>query len=153
MVRFRSCLIQLHLLSYLLHHYQARVGIHPVCVLSRPLRCMGHWRDSDAEASTIGVDRPCKPVRVYSWAHAGVFHRVCLMPYGTVCTIWSWFGDIVSCHSRRRPTTSALVPSLRVWSVVPPDRLVWRRLGRSSISQTCSAGTWSVNRLDLWALL
>jgi hypothetical protein len=141
MVRFRSCPIQLHLLSYLLHHYQARVGIRPVCVLSRPLGCMGHWRDSDAEASTIGVDRPRKSVSVYSWAHVGVFHRVCLMPYGTVGTTWSWFGDVVSFDDRRGSTMSARVPSLRVWSVVPPDRLVWRRLGRSSTLQTCSTGT------------
>jgi hypothetical protein len=83
-----------------------------------------------------GVDRPYKLVRVYPWAHVGVFHRVCLMPFGTVGMTWSWFGDTVSCCSHCWPTTLAQVPSLRIrlvgtWSFALPRRLARQVLGRS----------------------
>jgi hypothetical protein len=54
---------------------------------------MGHFRDSGAEISATGVDRLHESVRVYPWAHAGVFHRVCLRPFGTVGMVRSWFGN------------------------------------------------------------
>jgi hypothetical protein len=56
---------------------------------------MGHCRDSGAKVSATGVDRPRESVRVNPWAHAGVFHHVCLRPFGTVGTVQSWFGDVL----------------------------------------------------------
>jgi hypothetical protein len=130
--------------------------------LSCPFWCMGHCRYSGVEASMTGVDRPCKLVRVYPWAHVGVFHRVCLMPFGTVGMSWLWFGDVVSCRDHRWPTTLVRVPSSRIHSVrtlsfAPPRRLARRGLGRLPrlayllgrylvilpASWTCSAGAWS----------
>jgi hypothetical protein len=55
---------------------------------------MGHCRDFIVEVSTTGVDRPHESVRVYPWAHARMFHRVCLRPFGTVGMVQSWFGDV-----------------------------------------------------------
>jgi hypothetical protein len=68
---------------------------------------VGHYRDSGAEVPTTGVDWPHESVRVYLWAHAEVFHRVCQRPFGIVCMIQTWFGNDVSCRDHRGPTTSA----------------------------------------------
>jgi hypothetical protein len=54
-------------------------------------RHAGHCRDSDAETPTTGVDWPHNLVRAYPWAHAGMLHRVFQRPFGTVCTVWTWF--------------------------------------------------------------
>jgi hypothetical protein len=72
----------------------------------------------------------------YPWAHVGLFHRVYLMPFGTIGTTWSWFGGVMSCRGRRGLTVLAWVPSLRIRSVVvlsvaPPHRLARWGLGRS----------------------
>jgi hypothetical protein len=95
---------------------------------------MGHYRDSGDQISTTGVDQPHELVRICLWAHAGVFHRVCKKSVGTICTVWTWFCDVVSCRIRRGLTSSARVPSSRV-------RLAGTLVGRPT-SQTCSAGTW-----------
>jgi hypothetical protein len=53
------------------------------------------------------VDWAYKLVRVYPQDHMGVFHRVCLRPFGTVGSVQSWFGDIASCHGGRAATALA----------------------------------------------
>jgi hypothetical protein len=45
---------------------------------------MGHYRDSGAEVSATGVDRPHESVRVYLWGHVGcsiVFAKDLLVLY------------------------------------------------------------------------
>jgi hypothetical protein len=64
---------------------------------------MGHYRDSGVEASMTGVDRSRDSVRAYPSAHARMFHHVCLMSFGTICTAWPWFDHVVSCHGRHAP--------------------------------------------------
>jgi hypothetical protein len=77
-------LVQIHLPSYPLRHYQAHIGIRLIWGIVSSFRCMGHRRDFGVEPSTTGVDRPCESVRAYLRAHTGVFDRVYLMPFGTV---------------------------------------------------------------------
>jgi hypothetical protein len=94
----------------------------------------GHCRDSDAKALMTGVDWPHEFVRVYPWAHEGVFRRVCQRPFGTVCTVRTWLGDVVSYRDRHGLAASAFVPSLWIrlsdtWSFTPPRRLARRILG------------------------
>lgn len=91
----------------------------------------------------------------------GVFHRVCLRPFGTVGTIQSWFGDVAFCRGGHGPTTLAWVHSLRIcleevcsfahlayllgWGLVVHPALQTCSTGTRSVaaSQTCSAGVHS----------
>jgi hypothetical protein len=64
----------------------------------------------------------------------GVFHRVCLRPFGTVGTVQAWFDDVLSCRGCRgslvvRPASHNC--SAGAWSFSPPHRHAWRGLGRS----------------------
>jgi hypothetical protein len=137
----------------------------------RSFRYAGHCRDSVPEASMTEVDWPRELVRVYPWARAGVFRRVCQRLFGIVCTIRAWLGDVASCRGRCGLASSAWVPSLWIclastWSFTPPCGLAWRGFGHSPrladlldgdlvvrpASQTCSAGAWLVKgQRCLWA--
>jgi hypothetical protein len=108
----------------------------------------GHYRDSSTEAPTTEVDWPHESVRVYPWAHAEVFHHVCQRPFGTICTVRTWLGDVASCRDCCRLAALAWVPSLWIrsvgnWSFTPPRKFARESLVVLPASQTCSAGPWS----------
>jgi hypothetical protein len=70
------CPVQLHLPSYPLHHYLAHVGTPSMGYCLVLYGVWGQCRDFGAEVSLTRVGRPHESVRVYPWAHAGMFHRV-----------------------------------------------------------------------------
>jgi hypothetical protein len=94
-------------------HPLACVDIHPgIAYLLRSLGYAGHCRDSDAKAFMIEVDWPHESVRVYPWAHAGVFCCVSQSHLGTVYTVQAWLGNVASYCGCHRLASSACVPFL-----------------------------------------
>jgi hypothetical protein len=69
-----------------------------------------------------------------------VLHYAYQRPFNTVCTIWTWFGDVVSCRDCPRLVMSVHVPSLcvRLAGLLREDLVV------RPASYTCSAWTWSL---------
>jgi hypothetical protein len=99
---------------------------------------MGHCRGFGAGVPVTGVNQTHESVRTYPRVHARVCHHVCQKPFGTVCTIWTWFVD----------DASSWVPSLLVcfagtWSFSPPHRLARQRHGRSPCFTDSFGGDFS----------
>jgi hypothetical protein len=99
---------------------------------------MGHYRGFGAWVPVTGVDQSHESVRTYLRVHAGVCHRVCKKPFGTVCTIWTWFGDDVSSW-----VPSLLVHLAETWSFSSPRRLARQRHGRSPCFADSLGGDFS----------
>jgi hypothetical protein len=132
-----------------LRHLPVCVGIHRYGIYVTSFQYVGHYRDSDAEIPTNGVDWPHSPL------------GVCFGQYVARCCLAS-IGDLLTPHSRpgRSLVTTRLV-SL-TWACIIRSTLLLRSqngvglgrllclaslLGRDlvarSASSGCSAGTWS----------
>jgi hypothetical protein len=96
-----------------LHHPLACVDTHPSMVyLLRSFGYVGHCRDSSVEALMVEADWSHESVRVYPWAHAGVFRRVSQSPLGIVRMVQTWLGDVTFYCGRQGLATWACVPFL-----------------------------------------
>ena len=139
------------------HHPLACVDIHPGMA---SLGYAGHCRDSGTKAFMTEVVWPHESMKVYPWAHAGVFCCVSQSHLGIVYTVQAWLGNVVSYCDCRGLASSACVlmdqlggylvvhPASQIcltgtWSSAPPDRLARRGLGRSScLTHLLGGGTW-----------